>query len=310
MPAVCVRLFGKFCLQCGDRVSDGLDSRRVQELLCYLLLYRDRPHPRETLAGMLWTNASSTQSKTYLRKALWQLQTALARQDAPECSQMLIADAEWIQINPAAALWLDVDVLEKTFDRAKGVPGEEVDPQRANEMQAAVDLYRSDLLDGWYQDWCLYERERLQGVYLALLDKLMGYCEVHAEYEQGLMHGQQILRYDCAREQTHRRMMRLYCLSGDRTAALRQYERCVAVLSEELGVKPTPHTTALCEQIKANRLDAPDPPAHGTRFFSNSAAALMDAMSRLKTIQATLADLHDRVQQDIRAVEQAIADRR
>jgi hypothetical protein len=38
-----------------------------------------------------------------------------------------------------------------------------------NEAQAqllkdAVNLYCGDLLEGWYQDWCLFERERLQSI--------------------------------------------------------------------------------------------------------------------------------------------------
>jgi len=40
-------------------------------------------------------------------------------------------------------------------------------------LQEAVRLSYADLLEGWYQDWCLYERERLQNIYLLILDKLM-----------------------------------------------------------------------------------------------------------------------------------------
>src|SRR5438876_1093845 len=94
------------------------------------------------------------------------------------------------------------------------------------------------LLQGCYQDWCLCERERLQQLYLGALDRLMEYSEIHGEYAAGLTYGGRILRLDCARERTHRGMMRLYHLNGDRTAALRQYERCAATLKKELGVLP------------------------------------------------------------------------
>src|SRR5438128_1039451 len=57
-------------------------------------------------------------------------------------------------------------------------------------------LYRGDLLEGWYSDWCLYERERLQHMYLAMLDKLMEYSESHQEYETGQTYGMRALRYD------------------------------------------------------------------------------------------------------------------
>jgi two-component SAPR family response regulator len=93
-----------------------------------------------------------------------------------------------------------------------------------------VALYHGDLLEDWFQDWCLYERERLQNIYLAALDKLMDYCEASRDYDAGLAYGTRILRHDLARERTHRRLMRLYYLAGDRTSALRQYDRCVQIL--------------------------------------------------------------------------------
>ncbi|NIN69138.1 MAG: hypothetical protein GTO63_31510, partial [Anaerolineae bacterium] len=82
---------------------------------------------------------------------------------------------------------------------------------------------------------CLYERERLQNMYLAILDKLVSYSEVQGAYEAGLGYGSRILSYDGARERTHRRLMRLYYLAGDRTAALRQYDSCVEALRRELA---------------------------------------------------------------------------
>ena len=63
---------------------------------------------------------------------------------------------------------------------------------------------------GWYEDWCLSEHERLQNMYLKMLDKLMGYCEAHGQVNSGLAYGEQVLRYDRASERTYQRMMRLY----------------------------------------------------------------------------------------------------
>lgn len=73
----------------------------------------------------------------------------------------------------------------------------------------------------------------------------MAHCQAHGEYEMGLFHGAQILAYDRARERTHRRLMYLHYLAGDRAAALRQYERCVAALEEELCVSPDQGTCNL-----------------------------------------------------------------
>jgi hypothetical protein len=49
--------------------------------------------------------------------------------------------------------------------------------------------------------------------------------------------------------------MELHAWSGDRPAALRQYEACVQVLEEELGVEPSPETTELYQRIYAGDLE-------------------------------------------------------
>lgn len=304
-----IHLFGKLCLQYHDQQLDGPDSRKAQELFCYLLLYRHRPHPRETLAGLLWGDMSINQSKTYLRKALWQLQVALDRSAHAAARPVLLAETDWLQINSQADLWLDVAVLEHTFMLVQDMPGEQMSTSCAESVRKTMDLYQGDLLEGCYQDWCLFERERLQNIYLALLNKLMGYSEVHHEYEQGLAYGATILRYDRAREETHRRLMRLHYLTGNRSAALRQYERCTTALEEELGVRPTAYTMALYEQIRANRHDDIIVIEAHAHVPGEPGSLLAEVLGRLKQLQANLAEAQERVQHDIRLVEQIIRER-
>jgi DNA-binding SARP family transcriptional activator len=311
MSTLTVRLFGKLCVRRSDQVLVGLDAGKVQELLCYLLLYRDRAHPRETLAELLWGDSSTTQTKKYLRQALWQLQAALGSPGEPFNDHVLLVEPDWVQLNPEADVWLDVAVLEQAFALAQGVPGRELAAHRAQTLHAAVQLYQGDLLEGWYQDWCIYERERLQNVYLVMLDKLMGYCEANREYEAALVYGARILRHDRARERTHQRLMRLHYLAGDRVAALRQYEHCVAALDAELGVRPAKGTVALYRQIEADQLEGPAPGATGAAAAPEAMAApLPEALACLKEFQAVLADLERQVQRGIETLELALSDRR
>jgi DNA-binding SARP family transcriptional activator len=237
-----------------------------------------------------------------LRKALWQLQNALDVSDKSGQNEVLLIEPDWIQLNPVANLWLDAAMLEQAFALVKGVQGRELDDQTVQTLQSAVDLYRGDLLEGWYLDWCLYERERLQHLYLVLLDKLMDHCECRQYYEAGISYGLNALRYDRARERTHRRLMRLHNLAGDRTGALRQYERCAAALTEDLGVKPTQRTIALYEQIRADQASTPAP----DQASSAAAVPLPELLTQLQQFQTLLAEAQRQLQQNIEAVKMAI----
>ena len=250
-------LFGKFRIEADANLLHKFEPQKAKELLVYLLLYREQPQSREHLADALWRELAPEQSKAYLRKALWQLQTIL---ESCGGQGMLLVDGEWLQINQDFDFWLDIEIVEKIFKNTQGVRGKDLEKEQARSIQEAVNTYRGNLLEGWYQDWCLYERERLQFLYLAMLDKLMDYCESHEAYEKGLLFGERILQYDRARERTYRRLMRLHHLAGDRTAALRQYQRCVAALKEELDVGPADRTRLLYEKIRADKLEAPAQP--------------------------------------------------
>lgn len=306
MSRLSVRLFGRLSVQADDVVVRGLNASKVQELFCYLLLHRDRPHPREALASLLWGDSPTSQSKKYLRQTLWQLQAALISHSEPPDRRPLRVETEWVQLNSAASLQLDVAAFEEAFAAVRHAAIQDLDASRVHALRRAADLYQGDLLEGWYQDWCLYERERLQNVYLAMLDKLMAYCELHHEYETGLGYGTRILRYDRARECTHQRLMRLHHLAGDRAAALRQYERCAAALDEELGVEPSEHTTQLYEQIRLGRLDPPSGQNEESRAPLDAEARLPEVLGRLKELRTALADVQRQVQRDIRTVELAL----
>jgi DNA-binding SARP family transcriptional activator len=303
MTRLRVSLFGKLSIQRNDAVVDGLSGSKVQELFCYLLLNRDRPQPRETLASLLWGDAPTTQSKKYLRQALWQLQVALQCHVEPSDARTLLIDQDWVQLNSASGVWLDVDVLERACTEVQGVPSEQLDAARAARVQDAVDLYTGDLLEGWYQDWCLHERERLQGMYLGLIDKLIGYCELQGLFDAGVHYATLSLRSDRARECTHQRLMRLYYGSGDRAAALRQYDRCIVALDEELAVKPSEATVDIYHQISSGRPWATHLPI---RPNGGEYGALSGVLGRLRRLEVALAGIHEQVSTEIQVVQQAL----
>ena len=274
----------------------GFGALKVQELLSYLLLNRNRPHDREIVAAALWQNGSSGQTKKNLRQVLWQIHTAMQDVDGAAAVNILHADSERIQINPGPDIWLDIAEFDGIFEETKSIRGRDLDGEHLALLEQAVRLYRGQLLEGWYHDWCIYERERLHDIYLSMLDKLLGYSEVHNDYNTGMTYGSMILRWDPARERTHRRLMRLQYATGRRTEAIRQFQACTEALHDDLGVTPGRRTTLLHEQIRdsqpVSKLVHADLPARQQR-----GNAIDDARARLDQIETTLTTLQNQVEQ-------------
>jgi len=303
MAGLNIRMFGQVSLQRDGQPLPGLSAKAL-ELLCYLLLNRGRGHTRESLACTLWPETPEPVSKKYLRQAIWQLHSALVgpvpRGD-PESGTLLALRPGWVRINPQAGWWLDVAVFEQAYDLCRDTRGTDLTDTQAQALEAAVVLYRGDLIETWYQDWCLYERDRLQQTYLAMLEQMMGHCEARGRFATGIAYGQSILRYDPARESTHRNLMRLHYLAGNRTTALRQYERCTSALAKHFSLQPSHETEVLSHQIRTDGVTSPSGPA-------TSAAPGGDLLggvhARLDSIQASLAALHQQIQQEMAVISQ------
>jgi DNA-binding SARP family transcriptional activator len=241
-------LLGRFTVRCEQREVVCFQAQKVQELFSYLVLHHDNAHHRDQLADLLWGENEVADSKKYLRKALWKLNSELK---GLSCSlqENLQIEPQWIYLTMGSGCWADVLEFEKTYNALRSIPSAKLNPDQFQELKKAKELYRGDLLNGWYWDWCILDRERFREMLLIMINKLMGYCEAYGDYEAGLSYGNEILSYDRAHERTHRRMMRLYDLSGNRSAALRQYERCQEALREELAVEPSNRTRLLYQRI-------------------------------------------------------------
>jgi DNA-binding SARP family transcriptional activator len=293
MPDLAIRLFGEFNLQ-----RDGLDiacltTFKAQQLLAFLLLNRERALHRETVLCALWSNLPSDQGRKALRQTLWQLQSVMKSLPTQPANFLIHIEADRLSMRLEEVTTVDIIEFQLAYDRVRGISGRQMTPEVLRQVEGAVDAYRGDLLDGWYFDWLLYDRQTLQTILIIMLDKLMGFYEEQGNYELGIAHGQRILRYDRAHERAHCRLMRLYLQSGDRTTALRQFDRCVTALAEELDVKPSRTTLALYNKIRDGddlRLErdqllmtpAPDMPA---------VRSLDDVIDYLKHLQPIVGDI-------------------
>jgi DNA-binding SARP family transcriptional activator len=311
MNALHITLFGKISIQQAGQPCSALSAKAL-ELLCYLLVYRERAHTRETLAAVLWPEASSALAQKYLRQTLWQLQTALDEQATaaePQIEGLFILHPGWVRINPQADWSVDVAIFEQTYTVCCDQSGEILTAAQAHRLEAAVQLYQGDFMATWYPDWCIYERERLQLIYLAMLETLMGYCEWAGLYTKGIAYGQSVLRYDRAREGTHRQLMRLYYKAGDRTTALRQFERCASAVQKEFSLPPTQETIALYAQIRADHLG--ERPTSPTDSFSpvdlSTADLSLQLRQRLDQIQSNLMGIQQQLQAELTAIRRVLS---
>ncbi|MFN2155665.1 MAG: BTAD domain-containing putative transcriptional regulator, partial [Anaerolineae bacterium] len=99
-------------------------------------------------------------------------------------------------------------------------------------------------------EWQFFEGEGLREHVADALQRLVRWYDDQGEVESAIPHARRWLAMDPLHEPAHRELMALYARSGQRAAALRQYDECERMLDEELGVSPSPETTALYERVR------------------------------------------------------------
>ena len=222
-----VRVLGGLSLVSGGRrlpVPPG--SRR---LLAYLAL-----HPggvdRRSAAGILWPTVSEGRAAGNLRSALWRLQ----RGSRP------LVDAEPTALRLAPDVRVDVRHLEQWAHRV--LTGE---PEPADLTVDPAPIAELELLPGWYDDWVLAVRSRLQLRLLHALEALSRLLREAGRPDAAVEAMHVAVRAEPLRESGQRALIEAHQAAGDWVAARRQYDAFRSILRREIGVEPSAELRAV-----------------------------------------------------------------
>jgi WD40 repeat protein/DNA-binding SARP family transcriptional activator len=243
-------LFGSPQIWADDRPLTGFATNKAQALLFYLAVAPHTPHSRDALATLLWGEMSDLQAKQNLRAVLPNLRRLVG--------DHLRIDHQTIAFDPTVPYWLDVEMFRR------GLTSGQVDAD-STALQATVALYQGEFLEGFYvrdaplfEMWALQQREQLHVLVVDALSRLVSAYTQHDDHAAALAANRRLLLLEPWSEPVHRQQMLLLARTGDRAAALAQYESCRRILASEFGIEPLPETLALYEQIRAGVKGRPD----------------------------------------------------
>lgn len=226
-------------------------SRPAQALLAYLALQSGFDQRREKLAGSLWPESTESNARGNLRQALWQLRKSIG-------DKAIQADKASIGLRQDQPFTIDVIRLEREAKSA--TTGED--------WINWAGLYRGELLPGWYDDWVILERERLEALFQRHMASALQVMVKEGRWNAVLQWAEHWISLGHVPEPAYRALMTAYAAQGDAAALVATYERCVQALESELGVQPSPETDAHYEALAAGERPAVaaatialDPPA-------------------------------------------------
>ncbi|MDA3628558.1 BTAD domain-containing putative transcriptional regulator [Saccharopolyspora oryzae] len=226
-------LLGGWELQAsGEAVAMSSSGQR----LLALLALRGRTQ-RDYAAGILWPESDDQNALANLRTTLWRV-----RQRARGA---VISTQHEIELAPLVSLDIDGLVAAGRYlleDGSGDSPGDcaEIGRDLAN---------HAPLLPGWYDDWVLTERERLQQLQVHALEVAAERLVQSRHLASALEIAQAATQVEPFRETAHCAVVKVLLQQANPAQAVRHYRRYENLLDRELGIRPSDHLRNLVRPV-------------------------------------------------------------
>jgi DNA-binding SARP family transcriptional activator len=232
-----LHLMGAFTLEVdGTRVHLG---RREERLLAFLAMHG--PCHRPFVAGSLWPNSDEARALSNLRAAVLKVRRA--------ASDVLEVDGSMLTLSESVG----VDLMELVESVEQIVHHESLDGERAEHL-----LGSGVLLPGWYDDWVMFERERLHHRRVRALE-LLAALELEAGHaDLALAAARDAVALEPLRESAHRLLIRAHLALGNRALAVTVLARYRRDLARDLHIEPSPE---ILQEVREGLGKAPQPTA-------------------------------------------------
>jgi DNA-binding SARP family transcriptional activator len=200
-----------------------------QRLLAYVALV-GRTVRRDGVAGALWSGEPEDRAHTNLRSAVARLRAGAADVLRARGPELVLAEALTVDLHDVRRVALDVIARPSAA--------------AAEAAARAVPLLSAELLPGWYEDWVVHEAEAWRQLRLHALEALSRQLAAAGRHGEAVVAAQAAVSGDPLRETAHAVLIDAHLREGNRSEAVRAFERYRRRLRDELGLEPTPSLRA------------------------------------------------------------------
>jgi DNA-binding SARP family transcriptional activator len=220
-------LGGPFLIKNGRRLEIPEGGKR---LIVFVTMHGGRIS-RRSAAGVLWPHGNDERAAGNLRSALWRLRGAGIH--------VLYADKCMLYLDPEVSV--DITQLSQWATRViddGGVGG-------ADFLRVHVNPEALDLLPGWYDEWVIFERERLRHRLLHAMESLIRQLITHGQFADAVDMAVTAVGAEPLRESAQRLLIEAHLAEGNFVEARRAYTAYCEMLEIELGVAPSGELTEI-----------------------------------------------------------------
>lgn len=196
-------------------------GHREQRLAAVLALNGRRR--RVHVAGVLWPDTTDSRALASLRRAVLHTQRRVPG--------LLHSDRTTIGLEPDVGT--DLDELRQAFDLVSRVDG-------AGDPTSVMPLLTGDeLLPGWYDDWAILARERIQRLRIRALERIASHALERGDLRLTIEAAGEVTLLEPLLESAREMAITAHLRRGDKGSAVREFRQYEQDLWTELRTPPS-----------------------------------------------------------------------
>jgi SARP family transcriptional regulator, regulator of embCAB operon len=248
-PLTRVYLAGQVCIEHDGALLDDWRSVGRQGRVTFAMLVAEhwRAVSREELIDEIWGEQPPPSSDRALSAVMSKLRSLLDRADLPRFE--IVSAFGCYQMRLPPAVWIDIEAAAQGIDQAEGLVRAGMHREAWGSAQIACHIARRPFLQGDAGPWATRTRVVLGETLVRSYELLSEIFVWSGESGNAVRYARLAIEAEPFRETAHQHLMRAHAAAGNRAEALRAYEQCRCLLSEELGVSPSQQTEVVYLEI-------------------------------------------------------------
>jgi DNA-binding SARP family transcriptional activator len=241
---------GSLCIESDGAVirESEFPGRQGRLLFAYLVCAEGRPVERETIVDLLWPAAPPAAPEVAIAALVSKLRVLLARAGLPR-EGSIGGGLGLYQLRLPAETWIDTSYAAALVQQAEGAFRRGDVDAAWNAAFLSRNITRRPFLPDEQAPWAANSRELLRSDLIRALEILCDVWLARGDATQAEIGATELIDLEPFRETAYQRLMRAHAAVGNRAEALRVYDRCRRLLSDELGVDPSAPTEAVYLEI-------------------------------------------------------------
>lgn len=245
-----VNMLGGCSIVCGDKRidSNSLRSKKIWELLAYLIVYRHKDISQSELIDIVYSEEKSNNPANALKTLMHRVRVALDELGEASGKELIIQQSGSYKWNNEYEVILDTERFEELLQKSQ--QSGRSDELRLEDSLEAAAIYKGDFLPRFAtESWVMPLHTYYHSAYIRLVHETIELLSLRGKNSEIFELCQKAIAIDPYDEYLYLQLMQVMVNMEQYQSAMDQYEKTTKLFYREFGVTPSDEMKALYRQI-------------------------------------------------------------